>query len=256
MNTLVQWRGNVVSEEKEAKALRHVFDDLQDHFGHQRPDPRVRFNIVNLAHPGQGHIWHGDVEFTYDIEGDHCNLKYMSMDVCVDLTPKLVHRHGQPMLQNYGKTWVYVYLPQPTIDRIKSYVKAGTGWDVSDEGFIEDPNRNVTAIEAKMNHRSEELPEPSFWAMKDKDASEGEEEIMSFSRIGSVQVVMAQSHQQHVHRGVGIFSVTMEVEGTPNFMPTPGEGDEAKLRFTLVSARTWGFTESVAPIVYAPSKWH
>ena len=46
---MVQWRGNLVPQ-KEAKALRHLFDDLQDHFGHQRPDPRVRFNNVSLTH--------------------------------------------------------------------------------------------------------------------------------------------------------------------------------------------------------------
>eukprot|EP00984_Skeletonema_dohrnii_P002034 scaffold682_cov105-Skeletonema_dohrnii-CCMP3373.AAC.4 len=248
---MVQWRGNLVSE-KEAKALRHVYDNLQDHFGHQRPDPRVRFNHESLAHPGHGQKWHGDVDFTYDIDGDHCNLNYIGMDVCVDLAPKLVHKHGQPMLKDHGRAWLYVYLPQLTIDKVKSYVKAGTGWDVSDEGFFEDPNRNLVAIEANLNHQSGQ-PEPSFWVIKDKDASGGG---ISFSRIGSVQEVAAQSHQQRIHRGVGIFTVSMEVEGTPNFEPTPGGGDEAKLSFTLVSVRTWGITDCVAPIVYAPSKWH
>eukprot|EP00985_Skeletonema_marinoi_P014640 scaffold7457_cov73-Skeletonema_marinoi.AAC.2 len=75
-SNMVQWRGNLVPE-KEAKALRHVFDNLQDHFGHQRSDPRVMFNHVSLAHPGHGQKWHGDVDFTYDINGDHCNLKYI-----------------------------------------------------------------------------------------------------------------------------------------------------------------------------------
>jgi len=250
-----QWRGNLVPE-KEAKALRHVFDNLQDHFGHQRPDPRVRFNYESLAHPGHGQKWYGDMDFTYDINRDHCSLKYIGMDVCVDLAPKLVHKHGQPMLKDYGRAWLYVYLPQLTIDKVNSYVKAGTGWDVSDEGCIEDPNRNLVAIEANLNNQSGQ-PEPSFWVIKDQDASGGRGSI-SFSRIGSVQEVAAQPHQQRIHRGVGIFSVSMEVEGTPNpnFEPTPGVGNEAKLSFTLVSVRTWGITDCVAPIVYAPSKWH
>ncbi len=250
---MVQWRGNLVPE-KEAKGLRHVFDDLQDYFGHQRPDPRVRFN-ASLAHPGHGHMWHGDLEFTYDINGDKCNLAYIGMDVCVDLTRKLVHKHGQPMLKDYGKSWVYVYLPQMTLDKVKSYVKNGTGWDVSEEGTVYDPNRNLVAIEAKMHHQSGQ-PKPSFWAVKDNDAAFGAEGNMSFSRIGSVQDVYAQSHQQRVHRGVGIFSVSMEVEGTPNFRPTPGASDEANLTFTLVSVRRWGITDCVAPIVHAPSKWY
>eukprot|EP00984_Skeletonema_dohrnii_P025372 scaffold14518_cov67-Skeletonema_dohrnii-CCMP3373.AAC.2 len=51
-STMTQWRGNTVpKKEAKAKAIRHVFDDLQDHFGHQRVDPRVHFNSTNLA-PG------------------------------------------------------------------------------------------------------------------------------------------------------------------------------------------------------------
>ncbi len=161
---------------------------------------------------------------------------------------KLVHRHGQPMLKGYGSSWMYVYLPGQTLDKFKSYVKAGTGWDVSDERFIEDPNRNLVAIEAEIHNESGQ-PKPSFWVLKENKASEND---IEFSRIGSIQEVRAQPHQQRIHRGVGIFSVSMEVEGTPHFKPTPGE-DEAMLKFTLVSVRTWGFTECVAPIVHAPT---
>uniref|UniRef100_A0A7S2PW34 Uncharacterized protein n=1 Tax=Skeletonema marinoi TaxID=267567 RepID=A0A7S2PW34_9STRA len=251
---MVQWRGNLVTE-KEAKALRHVFDNLQDHFGHQRPDPRIRFS-ANLTYPGHGPMWVGDLDFMYDINGDHCSLAYFGMDVCVDLTSKLIHKHGQPMMKDYGKTWLYVYLPQLTLDKVISYVKAGTGYDVSTEGTVYDPNRNLVAIKAKLHHESEQ-PKPSFWVVKDKDASASASAYgkdISFTRVGSIQEVNAQPHQQHVHRGVGIFSVSIEVEGTPNFKPTPGAGDEAKLTFTLVSVRTWGITDYVAPIVYASSK--
>ena len=90
---MVRWRGNLVSE-KEAKALCHVFDNLQDHFGHQRPDPRIRVT-TSLAYPGQGWLWNGDLEFTYNINGEQCNLSLTSvsvsvsmLDVCIDLTSK------------------------------------------------------------------------------------------------------------------------------------------------------------------------
>jgi hypothetical protein len=248
-NNMVQWRGNIVPE-KEAKALRHVFDNLQDHFGHQRADPNVLFN-ASLAHPGQGDTWRADLDFTYNINGEYCNLAYIGMDVCIDLSPKLVHKHGRPMLKDYGETWVYVYLPEMTMDKVKAYVKTGTGWDVSNEGTVYDPNRNVVAIEAKLNHQSGQ-PKPSFWVVKD-NASAGED--ISFSRIGSVQEVNRDVSQKHTHRGVGIFSVSMEVEGTPDFRPTPGMGEEATLVFTLVSVRTWGVTDCIAPIVHAPIKW-
>lgn len=253
---MVKWRGNLVPE-KQAKALRHVFDELKDHFGYQRPDPRVRVNITRLAHPGHGQTWKGDLEFTYDINGDNCNLAYIGMDVCIDLVPKLVQKYGKPMLKDYANSWVYVYLPQQTLDIFNSYVKTGTGWSVSTEGTVHDPNRNLVAIEAKLHHESGQ-PKPSFWSVKDTDnnISVGDGG-MSFSRIGSVQEVNAISHQQRVHRGIGIFSVSIEVEGSPNSSqtPIPSAGDEANLCFTLVSVRTWGISDCIAPIVHAPSKW-
>ena len=243
-NTMAQWKGN--APEKEAKALRHVFDDLQDHFGYQRVDPRVRFNNTDLKHlGGSSNMWFSDLDFTYDVNGDLCNIAFIGMDVCVDLAPKLVYKHGQPMLKNYGNTWVYCYLPKHTYDKFKSYVKAGTGWDVSDEGTVYDPNRNLVAVETTLSNKSGE-PKPSFWAAK-KDGD------MAFSRIGTVQDVIAQPAQQRIHRGAGIFSISMRVEGSPNFKPSP-RMDEADLCFTLVSLRAWGVTSGIAPIVHAPRK--
>ena len=238
---MVKWRGSLVAE-KEAKALCHVVDDLQDHFGHQRADPNVRFN-EGLTYSGHGSTWVGDIGFTYNIDGDHCDLGYMGIDVCIDLTPKLIHKHGRPMLKDYGETWVYAYLPEMTMDKVKSYVKAGTGWDVSSAGTVFDPNRNLVAIEAKMHDQ----PKPSFWVVPEEKAS--------FSHIGSVQDVNSDTSQRRIHRGVGIFSVSMEVEGTPNIKPSPGMGEEANLVFTLISVRTWGVTDCIAPIVHAPKKW-
>jgi len=248
-STMTRWRGNTVPE-KEAKALRHVFDDLQDHFGYERVDPRVRFNNTSLHRLGNSDRWYGDLYFTYDINGDRCNLAYIGIDVCVDLTPKLVHKQGLPMLTDYGNSWVYVYLRHHTLDKVKSYVKTGTGWDVSDEGTVDDPNRNLVAIEARMHHQRGQ-PKPSFWSVKDGSGGDS----VSFSRMGTVQDMCAKSDQQRIHRGVGIFSVSMDVEGASSSRPTPGSGVEANLCFTLVSLRTWGITDCVAPIVHAPSKW-
>lgn len=243
---IVKWRGNFVTE-NEGKGLRHVFDDLQDVFGIQRPNPRAQFS-GSLAQ-GQDQIWESDINFAYDVNGEQCNIAFVGIDVCVDLKPKAIHKHGLPMLKDYGNSWVFVYLPEMTYDMIKSYVKAGTGWDVSDEGTVYDPNRNLVAIEAKLYNQSGQ-PKPSFWVATGNEAVYGGGE---FSRIGSVQQVSGQPSQQYIHRGVGIFSVSMEVQGARNLKPSPASGDKAKLNFTLVSVRTWGITDCVAPIVHIPS---
>jgi hypothetical protein len=251
---IVRWRGNLVPV-KQAKALRHVFDNMQDHFGFHRADPNVAFN---LSLRRNNNTWNGDLSFVYTIDGEACDLAYIGIDICIDLAPKLLHKFGQQIFKDYGKSWVYAYMPDSIWEKIKEYVKAGTGWDVSDEGIIEDPNRNFVAIKANMHHQSE--PKPSFWVASDdtdKDAmdasSTGENDAAAFSRIGSVQEVYhEQPSQQKIHRCVGIFAVSAEVAGSSNtIQPTPGMGGEARLSFTLVSIRSWGVTDCVAPIVFS-----
>ena len=114
-------------------------------------------------------------------------------------------------------------------------------------------NGTMVAIEAKLQSGQ---PKTSFWAAKDKVASGAAAGDRSFSRVETIQDVSSHSSQQRIHRGVGIFAVSMEVEGNHNVMPMPGRGYEANLSFTLVSLRTWGSTDCVAPIVHAPSKWY
>ncbi len=76
---------------------------------------------MSILNPGQGHVWLGDLDFTYNINGDQCNLGYIGMDVCIDLTSKLIHKFGGPMLQAYGEAWAYAYLPESTMEKIRDY---------------------------------------------------------------------------------------------------------------------------------------
>jgi len=241
---MVEWRGNMVPEKK-AKALKHVFDDLQDHFGHQRPDPKIRFSMASPS-PSYDHetgVWSDNLTFTYLIDGDTCNLDYIGMDVCIDLTKKHP-KPGSGTFDDYGKSWVYVYIPEVTVEKVNAYVKAGTGWHVH-----HDNDRNLLGIEAKMYQAPQ--PEPSFWVANDSSA---EIDDVQFTRCGSVQEVFAQPDQQRVHRGVGIFAVSLQAPGSSDKKPMPGFGEEAELSLTLISVRAWGVTENVAPIVYSPSR--
>lgn len=185
---------------------------------------------LGLTYPGHGETWHSDIDCAYNIDDEACNLAYVCIDVCIDLTPKLTRKYDLLALKDYGKTWVYAYMPEMIWDRFKEYVKAGTGWDVSDVGTVHDPNRHIVAIEANIHHQSEHHQPPSFWVV----TSEGDKDEGQFSRLGSIQEVNNDICQQRIHRGIGIFSVSMEVEGTPNSnsTPTPGIG-EATLVFTL-----------------------
>ena len=258
---MVQWRGNYVSE-REAKALRHVFDDMKDHFGHHRSNPDVSVILTGLTHPGgRERTWEGDLDFIYNIRGERCKLAYIGMEICIDLIPKLVNkRDGRPLLRDYGKTWVYAYLPEITMHKVKSYVRAGTGWEISDEGIIEDPNRNLVAIEARM-HDGLRQPKPSFWVVEDDDDDATSfNDSSSFSRIGSVQSVQKDTDQQQIHRGIGFFSVSMEIDGSSSKVKpirgAKGVDDDATLIFTLTSFSTWGVTDSIAPIVYGASLYY
>jgi hypothetical protein len=254
---MVKWRGNMVPEKK-AKALKHVFDDLQDHFGHNRPDPKVRFSMASPSLNQDDHntgAWSDNLTFTYLIDGDACNLDYMSMDVCIDLAKKHA-KPGSSTFDDYGKSWVYVYVPEATIDKVKAYVKAGTGWDVINKGFTVDYNRKLISIEAKTHQAPQ--PEPSFWVAAETDMynkyTNPKTSDVQFTRSGSIQGVVEQPAQQRVHRGVGIFAVSLEVPKSSDVKPKAGFGAEATLSFTLISVRTWGVTDCIAPIVHSPRK--
>eukprot|EP00986_Skeletonema_menzelii_P006279 scaffold2375_cov168-Skeletonema_menzelii.AAC.1 len=232
-----------------ARALRHLLHDLEDHFGHQRDDPNVRFNLSELCYDKNG-LWFGNLSFDYMIDGEVCNLDYIGIDVCIDLTWKRFNQRTDNAFEDYGKSWAYAYVPELTMDKIKEYVKAGTGWDCSNEGIGYDPNRNVVAIEAKMHQGPQE---PTFWVASD---SSNDCDDNQFSCVGSVQHIASQPLKQGVHRGVAFFTVSLEVESSESSrnIPTPGMG-EASLIFTLNSVRTWGSTNLIAPIVHSPRRF-
>lgn len=249
---MVQWRGNYVSE-GEAKALRHVFDELKDHFGHNLPDPDVSAALQGLAHlGGPDPTWEGELDFFYNVDGERCKLPYIGLEICLDLKTKpLKNERGRPVLRDYGTSWVYAYLPQVTMMKVKQYVRAGTGWEISEEGIFEDPNQCLVAIEAMM-HDGVQQPKPSFWVVESDDATTFTDSS-SFTRIGDVQNIHKDPEQQQIHRGIGFFAVSMEVDG-PSKTVRPirgakGVDDEATLIFTLASFSTWGITDAIAPVV-------
>ncbi len=241
------WRGELVPEKK-ARVLRHVFDDLKDHFGQGRSFPNVACSIKGLNfQPHQaGGKWIGDVAFTYDIKGEKHTLDYVGMDVCIDLSSKRVDGYQQGSMDDYGKTWVYGYAPESTMDKVRQHVAAGTGWDIEDYGTVFGHHHDAVAFEAKMH----QTPEPSFWASNDLWTSTADKKN---TRLGSVQEMFRSSKQSKIHRGVGFFAVSVEVDGDADVMPTPEEM-YASLSFTLVSISSWSVAENVAPIVYDPRK--
>jgi hypothetical protein len=63
--------------------------------------------------------------------------------------------------------------------------------------------------------------------------------------------VVKQAEYQKIHRGIGVFAMSADVSGSEDRKPTP-EYEDAQLMFTLISARTFGPAEGVAPVVYSP----
>jgi hypothetical protein len=93
--SMVKWRGHYVSE-REAKILKHVFDEMKDHFGNRKCEhPHIRFNCdpslflsKNEPYTYRSHPdpvpedrWHGEVDFTYTIDEETYNMDYIAIDV-------------------------------------------------------------------------------------------------------------------------------------------------------------------------------
>ena len=113
--SMVNWRGHQVTE-KEGKILKHVFDDMKDHFGNRKcENPNVKFNFdpalflcKNEPYTYRSHPdptpqdrWHGELDFTYTINTDTYNMDYIAIDVSVVICLKpnvfvlffVVHQH-------------------------------------------------------------------------------------------------------------------------------------------------------------------
>lgn len=95
--SMVRWRGHLVTE-KEAKILKHVFDDMKDHFGNRKcVNPNVKFNFEpslflckNEPYTYRSHPdptpqdrWHGELDFTYTINNETYGMDYIAIDVSV-----------------------------------------------------------------------------------------------------------------------------------------------------------------------------
>jgi len=255
--SMVRWRGHLVSE-KEAKILKHVFDDMQDHFGNRKCEsPNIKFNFdpslflcKNEPYTYRSHPdptprdrWHGELDFTYTINHETYNMDYIAIDnVYFDLNPKYDGEGKQ--IKDYGHSWIYVYVPDEVMSRVKQYFYTGTGWSPSDEGLADDLNAELVSIPAKIYPAPN--PEPSFWTRDVEDRAN-----LSFTRVGSVQSVAKDADYQKIHRGIGVFAMSADVPGRENRKPTP-DYEDAQLMFTLISARTFGPAVAVAPVVYAP----
>ncbi len=169
-------------------------------------------------------------------------LETSLQNVYFDLNPKYDGTGKQ--IREYGHSWIYVYIPDDVIDKVKQYFHTGTGWSPSHEGLAEDVNAELVSIPAKVYPAPN--PEPSFWTRDTEDR-----EKLSFARVGSVQSVAKNAEYQKIHRGIGVFAISADVPGAENRKPTP-DYEDAQLMFTLISARTFGPAVAVAPVVYGP----
>lgn len=163
-------------------------------------------------------------------------------NVYFDLNPK--YDGEGKLVRDYGHSWIYVYIPEEIMNTVKQYFHTGTGWTPSDEGLADDINAELVSVPAKIYPAPN--PEPSFWKRDVNDRAN-----LSFVREGSVQSVAKQAEYQYIHRGIGVFAMSVDVPGSEHQKPTP-DYEDAQLMFTLISARTFGPAAAIAPVIYGP----
>ena len=285
--TDVNWEGKRVTE-KEGIALNNLFNHLFNYFGQPDGEPKVTFNIDSLdrsrgkdddddeaddsdkSKSTSLSIWKGELKFIYKMQYKNREtsqkLNYVSMDLCVDLTPKEELKFGEHDMKGYGITWVYAYVPKYTMETVIKYFEDGTGFKASKRGLILDENRNMVTFEAKLLFADDATESSSFWIPNEEnqhDNYDDDDDGKQFSRVGTVQETFKNPVYQLIIRCIGIFTVTAEVYrsssregsgggGGPRSASGRGQEEEARLSFTLVSVRMQGIVNNLAPVVYDP----
>ena len=267
----IDWRGDQVTE-KEGIALKHLFDNAQNYFGQPDVKPNVTFNLNSLNEDSADETdrcsnsnkdiiaaassptWRGNLQFNYKMNSSknrdtYQKLDHMSIDVCLDLSPKKDLNFGGHDLSEYCKTWVYVCAPRYTIETILRYFEAGTGFKASSKGLVLDEEQNIVHFEAKLLVAPQS--EPGFWIANEDDGEE-------LTRVGTIREASQDPANQLLFRCFGLFTVTAEVVRTSSSNPTAGvvgsEKEEARLTFTLINVRAEGTVNNTAPVVYDPRR--
>ncbi|KAG7374449.1 hypothetical protein IV203_013544 [Nitzschia inconspicua] len=107
-----------------------------------------------------GDRWYSDVKVKYIIGGYPRTLELMAIDNCyVDLIPK--HSKSGSVAQNYGRTWVNVYIPKSIMKSMIEKFKADTNWGISNKGLNVDSTQGLTSITANID----DIDHPPFYAM-------------------------------------------------------------------------------------------
>ena len=249
----VTWEGRQFTE-KEGILLKRLFNGLQDYFGQPTCEPKVTCNVqyffqtVPLLSKSGGK-WNGELKFMYKMEHNDREvsqqLDYIGIDVCIDLTPKKELMFGGHEMEGYGNTWVYVYAPIDTIEAVISKFEKGTGFKASKSWLVEDENSNMVTFEAKL--LTDPHPECSFWIPKEKDENydcDNQDSGREVTRVGSIQEACQDPLHQVIVKCTGVFTVRAE------FL----EDEDARLTFTLVSTRSQGVVNNLAPVVYDPRR--
>jgi len=247
----VTWEGRQFTE-KEGILLKRLFNGLQDYFGQPTCEQKVTCKVQYFFQPlpllsKSGGKWNGELKFVYKMEHNNREtsqqLDYISIDVCIDLTPKKELRFSGHDMEGYCKTWIYASAPRYTIETVLQSFEDGTGLEASKSGFVLDENRNMVTFEARL--LAGEDSETTFTIPNEEDEHYNHDEDgngdREFTRVGSVQEASQDPLYQRFIRCIGIFTMTAEVSG-----------NSARLSLTLISVRAQGVANNLAPIVYDP----
>lgn len=253
----VEYNGVMVSP-GEAKVLRHVVDNLHDHFGQPevRGPPKIKFlkpELTNLGYDEKykskndppGDRWYSEINVIYTNPKINEKNDIVAMDgVYFDLNPKMT-KDGVNA-KNYGSTWINIYIPDKTATAFLLAFREGTGWSVSNHGFNRDEVQGITSITANMS-----IDDPPYFNVFHKKLDDEKKVVAaSIKEMGPISVFMKNEKLRAIYKGTAFFSISMNVLTQVGCVATPVPSDnvKARIKFNLLDTRIFDKASNITSV--------
>jgi hypothetical protein len=201
----------------------------------------------NLTLPDGVSVFYGSLKYGYKIDVSG-TTKVIEHDV-VSIHPIFLDAQARPNTRSgsgiYGVDWWNIYMPMNLLQRISADICSTTGYLVSEEGIIKDPNQSLVSITVNVR-KIEESPKVTMVIVEDDGT-------VSYEPMGTLVDIMQGGGEANLIAGMAFVSVGLSYKGYTG-QESPPAGTPLKLSIKMQAFHAIELIESgIQRITYTPA---